>query len=139
MKHIFALSALGLLLSGCATTGERGVTHGNSSLREKVALSVTELRALVDGLALPAGEVEAATVALHIERARLSVFAAATDQISRPGLAAKAELAALGVLLTLCRDRVRAADSMLPGSAEAATMARALSIGCIVPLTLVAG
>ncbi len=140
----FALVFLAML-PGCTTLG--GSLDQAGAAEPGVRLSVTKavggLRALITDLAVPAEPipmaVDAADEVALIEQARVSVVTAGAMQLDQPGLSAKAELATLAILLTLCRDRVRATHGVEAGSGPAQDAARMISQRCVAPLALMLG
>lgn len=142
-SHTCILSA-GLLLTGCVSTTLARTAPGDvdRGIRRDVVVSLGALRALVDGLADPADlePLPIAEAAAGLDAARSTVFAAAIAGLdTNASPAARAELATLGVLLTICRDRVRAAAAHPPGSDAARTAGRGLAIGCVTPLAIALG
>lgn len=148
MNHFYppAMALALLALSACATL-HSGSADGNGMTDPEVRLlvgrSVDSLRQLTGDLAVPVADGSAAIdtsfpVSL-IEDARTGVITAGAAQLERPGLAAKAALATLTLLLSYCREQMRAADGLEPGSAAARKAAQVISQRCTAPLALMLG
>jgi hypothetical protein len=123
-------------LAGCATIPATDPATAAPAVRLSVARSATMLRALVSDLADPAGPRSADDAVAAIDEARASVAAAAL--VTGPGISGRAQLAGLGVLLSVCREGARSAvhrAARAPG--EAPDASRALAIGCLGPLAAV--
>lgn len=144
VRHI-ALALLALL-PGCTTLQAGGAGGGaeHPSVHASVALGLDALRALVADLQAPAGPRAVPTpyagpALARVDAARAAVIAAGIGEIDAPGLSAKAELATLAILLSLCRERVRATDGLVPASEPAQDAARMLTQRCVAPLALMVG
>lgn len=149
MIHFHACAAALVLLvtlSAC-TTMHAGSAHGGGlsdpEVRLLIGRSVAELRQLGADLATPvstgATAVDTSDQLALIDAARVAVIAAGAVELDRPGLAAKAQMATLTLLLTYCRDRVRAADGLESGSPAAHHIGRLLGQRCTAPLALMLG